>query len=287
MATDTAHAADHHHDTPTGLRRFLLSTNHKDIGTLYLYFAVIAGCIGFLLSLGMRLELANPGIQIFPGLSQFLHGDNSVDAAKNLYNVFITAHGVIMIFFMVMPALIGGFGNWFVPIMIGAPDMAFPRMNNISFWLLPASFSLLLMSMFFEGAPGMQGFGGGWVLYPPLSANTGHPGPAMDFIILALHLAGDRAACRLDLARGDAVRFKCLKAVTAEVQIGAALGRAMDASLELLAELCALRLQHRSLTPNPSSGLLRRFRDDATNHDHRPRPRGARMPSGRARGSRL
>ncbi|MBX3526921.1 MAG: cytochrome c oxidase subunit I [Methylobacteriaceae bacterium] len=190
MATDTAHAADHHHDTPTGLRRFLLSTNHKDIGTLYLYFAVMAGCIGFLLSLGMRLELANPGIQIFPGLSQFLHGDNSVDAAKNLYNVFITAHGVIMIFFMVMPALIGGFGNWFVPIMIGAPDMAFPRMNNISFWLLPASFSLLLMSMFFEGAPGMQGFGGGWVLYPPLSANTGHPGPAMDFIILALHLAG-------------------------------------------------------------------------------------------------
>ncbi|MFT4096844.1 MAG: cbb3-type cytochrome c oxidase subunit I, partial [Rhodoblastus sp.] len=164
MATDTAHADDHSHDTPTGLRRYLLSTNHKDIGTLYLFFAVMAGTIGFLLSLGMRLELAHPGIQIFPGLSQFLHGDNSIDAAKNLYNVFITAHGVIMIFFMVMPALIGGFGNWFVPIMIGAPDMAFPRMNNISFWLLPASFSLLLMSMFFEGAPGMQGFGGGWVM---------------------------------------------------------------------------------------------------------------------------
>ena len=190
MATDTAHADHHAHAHPTGLRRFLLSTNHKDIGTLYLYFAVIAGCIGFLLSLGMRLELANPGIQIFPGLAQLLNGDNSVDAAKNLYNVFITAHGVIMIFFMVMPALIGGFGNWFVPIMIGAPDMAFPRMNNISFWLLPASFSLLLMSMFFEGAPGMMGFGGGWVLYPPLSSNTGHPGPAMDFIILALHIAG-------------------------------------------------------------------------------------------------
>jgi cytochrome c oxidase subunit 1 len=190
MATDTAHAADHAHDLPTGWRRFLFSTNHKDIGTLYLYFAVAAGCIGFLLSLGMRLELANPGIQIFPGLAKLLHGDGSIDAAKNLYNVFITAHGVIMIFFMVMPALIGGFGNWFVPLMIGAPDMAFPRMNNISFWLLPASFSLLLLSMFFEGAPGMQGFGGGWVLYPPLSSNTGHPGPAMDFIILALHLAG-------------------------------------------------------------------------------------------------
>ena len=190
MATNTAHAADHAHDHPTGLRRFLFSTNHKDIGTLYLYFAVAAGCIGFLLSLGMRLELANPGIQIFPGLAKLLNGDNSVDAAKNLYNVFITAHGVIMIFFMVMPALIGGFGNWFVPLMIGAPDMAFPRMNNISFWLLPASFSLLLLSMFFEGAPGMMGFGGGWVLYPPLSSNTGHPGPAMDFVILALHLAG-------------------------------------------------------------------------------------------------
>ena len=190
MATDTAHAADHAHGHPTGWRRFMFSTNHKDIGTLYLYFAVVAGCIGFLLSLGMRLELANPGIQIFPGLAKLLHGDNSIDAAKNLYNVFITAHGVIMIFFMVMPALIGGFGNWFVPLMIGAPDMAFPRMNNISFWLLPASFSLLLLSLFFEGAPGMQGFGGGWVLYPPLSSNTGHPGPAMDFVILALHLAG-------------------------------------------------------------------------------------------------
>ncbi|MFO1114922.1 MAG: cytochrome c oxidase subunit I [Beijerinckiaceae bacterium] len=188
MATDTTH--DHAHDHPTGLKRYLFSTNHKDIGTLYLWFAVIAGTIGFILSLCMRLELANPGIQIFPWISQILHHDNSIDAAKNLYNVFITAHGVIMIFFMVMPALIGGFGNWFVPLMIGAPDMAFPRMNNISFWLLPASFTLLVMSMFFEGAPGMQGFGGGWVLYPPLSSNTGHPGPAMDFIILALHIAG-------------------------------------------------------------------------------------------------
>ncbi|MDE2364389.1 MAG: cytochrome c oxidase subunit I [Hyphomicrobiales bacterium] len=189
MATATTHD-DHAHDHPTGLRRYLFSTNHKDIGTLYLFFAVMAGTIGFLLSFAMRLELAHPGITIFPWISQMLHGDNSIDAAKNLYNVFITAHGVIMIFFMVMPALIGGFGNWFVPIMIGAPDMAFPRMNNISFWLLPASFSLLLCSMFFEGAPGMQGFGGGWVMYPPLSSNTGHPGPAMDFVILSLHLAG-------------------------------------------------------------------------------------------------
>ncbi len=192
MATSTTHD-DHAHEEhalPTGWRRYLFSTNHKDIGTLYLIFAIIAGVIGFLLSFAIRLELQNPGIQIFPTIASWLSGDNSLDAAKNLYNVFITGHGVIMIFFMVMPAMIGGFGNWFVPLMIGAPDMAFPRMNNISFWLLPASFALLLISMFVEGAPGMTGFGGGWVMYPPLSSNTGHPGPAMDFIILSLHLAG-------------------------------------------------------------------------------------------------
>ena len=192
MATSTTHD-DHAHEEhalPTGWRRYLFSTNHKDIGTLYLIFAIIAGIIGFLLSFAIRLELQNPGIQIFPTIASWLNGDNSLDAAKNLYNVFITGHGVIMIFFMVMPAMIGGFGNWFVPLMIGAPDMAFPRMNNISFWLLPASFALLLISMFVEGAPGMTGFGGGWVMYPPLSSNTGHPGPAMDFIILSLHLAG-------------------------------------------------------------------------------------------------
>ena len=94
-----------------------------------------------------------------------------------------------MIFFMVMPAMIGGFGNWFVPLMIGAPDMAFPRMNNISFWLLPASFALLLISMFVEGEPGANGVGGGWTIYAPLST-SGHPGPAVDFAILSLHLAG-------------------------------------------------------------------------------------------------
>ena len=181
------------HDHPTGWRRYVFSTNHKDIGTLYLIFAVVAGVIGGLMSMAIRAELLNPGIQIFPALAHLLQGadpEMALDAGKNLYNVFITAHGVIMIFFMVMPALIGGFGNWFVPIMIGAPDMAFPRMNNVSFWLLPASFSLLVMSLFFEGSPGMKGFGGGWVIYPPFSSNTGSPGPAMDFIILSLHIAG-------------------------------------------------------------------------------------------------
>ncbi|HEY0146077.1 MAG TPA: cytochrome c oxidase subunit I [Methylovirgula sp.] len=187
--TATAHDA---HGHPTGWRRFLYSTNHKDIGTLYIIFAICAGVFGAALSIAMRAELQEPGLQVFPWLARILDGappDMATDYAKNLYNVFITAHGLTMIFFVVMPALIGGFGNWFVPLMIGAPDMAFPRMNNISFWLLPASFTLFFISFFMEGAPGMKGFGGGWVMYPPLS-EQGHPGPAMDFVILSIHLAG-------------------------------------------------------------------------------------------------
>ena len=188
LAANDPYADAHGH--PTGWRRYMFSTNHKDIGTLYLIFAVVAGLIGSAMSGAIRLELMFPGIQVFPVISAILAGDSSIDGAKNMYNVFITAHGVIMIFFMVMPALIGGFGNWFVPLMIGAPDMAFPRMNNISFWLLPASLLLLVLSMFVEGSPGMHGFGGGWVLYPPFSSTAGTPGPAMDFVILSLHLAG-------------------------------------------------------------------------------------------------
>jgi cytochrome c oxidase subunit 1 len=191
MAT-TAAAHDAHAHHPTGWKRYVYSTNHKDIGTMYLIFAIFAGVFGGLLSVAMRMELQEPGIQIFTGLAQMIEGaspDAALDVGKHLYNVFTTAHALIMIFFMVMPAMIGGYANWFVPIMIGAPDMAFPRMNNISFWLLPPAFILLLISLFVPGPAGANGFGGGWTIYPPLSV-SGHPGPALDYAILALHIAG-------------------------------------------------------------------------------------------------
>ncbi|MGQ0486084.1 MAG: cytochrome c oxidase subunit I [Hyphomicrobiales bacterium] len=188
-----AYAAAHDdHGHPAGWRRYVYSTNHKDIGTMYLWFAIIGGLVGGALSVLMRMELQEPGIQIFHGLAAMAYGaegDAALDQAKHMYNVFVTAHGLLMIFFMVMPAMIGGFGNWLVPLMIGAPDMAFPRMNNISFWLLPPALVLLLISMFVEGPAGALGVGGGWTLYPPLST-SGQPGPAMDFAILSIHLAG-------------------------------------------------------------------------------------------------
>ena len=162
-------------DKPGFFARWFYSTNHKDIGTLYLIFGIISGLIGGYLSFMMRMELAEPGIQFF--------------ANEQRYLVYVTMHGLIMIFFMVMPALIGGFGNWFVPIMIGAPDMAFPRMNNLSFWLLPTALICLLISFFVPGSASGDGFGGSWVMYPPLST-TGSPGPAFDFIIIGLLAAG-------------------------------------------------------------------------------------------------
>jgi len=161
----TPYGGDHAHDDgkPGFFQRWFYSTNHKDIGTLYLIFGIFSGIIGGYLSFMMRLELGAPGIQHFTNEHQYL--------------VYVSMHGLIMIFFMVMPAVIGGFGNWFVPIMIGAPDMAFPRMNNLSFWLLPVALICLLISFIGPGSASGNGFGGGWVMYPPLST-SGSPGPA-------------------------------------------------------------------------------------------------------------
>lgn len=168
-----AHESTHSHPrTVTGWRRWLLSTDHKDLGTLYLWFAGCAGILGGILSMIMRIQLMEPGSQLL--------GEH-----HQVYNVIITAHGLIMVFFTVMPALIGGFGNWFVPLLIGAPDVAFPRVNAVSFWLLIPAITLLGLASVIGEGPGV-----GWTFYPPLSSALGHSGISVDFMLLALHIAG-------------------------------------------------------------------------------------------------
>ena len=180
---------------PKGWKRWVYSTNHKDIGTMYIIYGILAGLISAGFSVWFRMELQHPGDQIFDGNFQF-------------YNVLVTAHALIMVFLMIMPSMIGGFGNWFVPLQIGAPDMAFPRMNNISFWLMVPAFFLLLIGMLWPfdwghmiseyGTEAWKGSiykyydpaggpGTGWTLYPPLSTKADI---SVDFSILALHLLG-------------------------------------------------------------------------------------------------
>ncbi|OYY05653.1 MAG: cytochrome c oxidase subunit I, partial [Acidocella sp. 35-58-6] len=170
---DHAHDAhgEHGHAKPGFVRRWLMSTNHKDIGTLYITSAVIGGCVGGILSMIMRAQLMYP--------------HNHIVSSGTEWNAIITAHGLIMIFWMVMPALIGGFGNWFVPMMIGAPDMAFPRLNNMSFWFLVMGFIFVMLGLLIG-----DGTGAGWTIYPPLDNAHYSPGIATDFSLFSLHLAG-------------------------------------------------------------------------------------------------
>ncbi len=178
MADAAVHAHDHHE--PGFFTRWFCSTNHKDIGVLYIITSFLVGCVSIAFTMYMRLELMEPGVQYM----------TMADGTPNghLWNVLVTGHGITMMFFVVIPALFGGFGNYFMPLHIGAPDMAFPRMNNLSYWLYVAGSSLAVLSLVTPGGNGQLGSGVGWVLYAPLS--TAEQGMSMDFAIFAVHLSG-------------------------------------------------------------------------------------------------
>jgi len=181
----------HEHDDQRGFfTRWFMSTNHKDIGILYLFASAAIGFVSVLFTVFMRIELMEPGVQHMCLEGARLFADATAECTPNghLWNVMITYHGVLMMFFVVIPALFGGFGNYFMPLQIGAPDMAFPRMNNLSFWLFIAGASLGVASMLSPGGNDQLGSGVGWVLYPPLSTNEG--GLSMDLAIFAVHLSG-------------------------------------------------------------------------------------------------
>ncbi len=189
MAADAAVHEHDHHDDRGFFTRWFMSTNHKDIGILYLFTSAIVGFIAVAFTVYMRMELMNPGVQFMclEGARAFPSGDECTPNG-HLWNVLITAHGILMMFFVVIPALFGGFGNYFMPLQIGAPDMAFPRLNNLSYWLYVAGTSLAVSSVISPGGDGQLGAGVGWVLYPPLS--TSESGFSMDLAIFAVHLSG-------------------------------------------------------------------------------------------------
>ncbi|OUV62962.1 MAG: cytochrome c oxidase subunit I [Gammaproteobacteria bacterium TMED119] len=158
---------DDHHESPYSIKRWLFTTNHKDIGTLYLWFSFIMFLIGGVMALVIRTELFQPGLQF-------------VD--PQFFNSMTTMHAIMMIFGVVMPAFTG-LANWLIPMMVGATDMALPRMNNWSFWILPFAFLMMLSTLFMDGG----GPAGGWTLYPPLTLQTGD---ALPFVILSMHFMG-------------------------------------------------------------------------------------------------
>ena len=193
MADAATH--DGHHDERGFFTRWFMSTNHKDIGILYIFTAAVVGFISVAFTVYMRLELWEPGVQYMclneagEAASRLFSGGTDCDAPNgHLWNVLVTYHGVLMMFFVVIPALFGGFGNFFMPLQIGAPDMAFPRMNNLSYWMFVAGVSIGVVSMLAPGGNNQAGSGVGWVLYAPLSTNEG--GISMDFAIFAVHLSG-------------------------------------------------------------------------------------------------